>query len=445
LIFFSAHFSSSRRLGGCISNVLISTPRIPRRFAYTIAVIFIAIVVSIVACNFLWWKWARRKGQNFKHARAWRIGTTIFAGLVSGYILLYIVCPPLARKSHLLPIPVFAWIYIWDLLVLPPTIIVVGIAWLWKRKKGRSKRNDIENPTPEPRTPKPDSSDSLSRRQWLSAAAVTMPPIIAAGIAGRAVAQFGRLRLRSIDVPIPNLPTPLDGLTIAHVSDIHIGKFTRKGMLDHVIEMTNQLRADLVIYTGDLIDLALADLPAGVDVINKLDAKLGLVMIEGNHDLIEDPDEFERRAVGANLPILLDQTRTLNIRGVPMQFLGIRWGRPDDGPRRKNNNVVIHDNVSALLPQRDPNAFQVLLTHHPHGFDTAIDAGIPLTLSGHTHGGQLMLTERLGAGPVMFKYWSGLYRRGNSSLVVSNGAGNWFPLRVNAPAEIGSLTLRLER
>ena len=125
-----------------------------------------------------------------------------------------------------------------------------------------------------------------------------------------------------------------------------------------------------------------------------------------------------------------------------MQFLGIRWGQPTDGPRRKSNNAVIRGAVEQLLPQRNPEAFQVLLGHHPHAFDAAIDAGIPLTLSGHTHGGQLMINERLGAGPVIFKYWSGLYRRGNSSLVVSNGTGNWFPLRINAPAEILHLKLR---
>ncbi len=285
-------------------------------------------------------------------------------------------------------------------------------------------------------------ASNLSRRQWLGAAAITIPPLIAAGTAGAALVRLRDLRVREIDVPIVSLPPPLEGLTIAQVSDIHIGKFTRAGVLDHIIETTNQLRADMVIYTGDLIDLSLADLPAGVDVINRLDAREGLVMIEGNHDLIDDPDEFERRTKEANLPILFDEARTLTVRGVPMQFLGIRWGRPDDGPRRKSNNNVIRDCVSQLLSKRDPNAFTVLLSHHPHGFDSAIDAGIPLTLSGHTHGGQLMLNERLGAGPAFFKYWSGLYRRGNSSLVVSNGAGNWFPLRINAPAEILRLTLR---
>jgi hypothetical protein len=82
------------------------------------------------------------------------------------------------------------------------------------------------------------------------------------------------------------------------------------------------------------------------------------------------------------------------------------------------------------------------LAHHPHAFDAAAAAKIPLTLSGHTHGGQLMLSEQFGFGPAMFRYWSGLYRSGASQLVVSNGVGNWFPLRVNAPAEIIHITLR---
>ncbi|MEZ0255819.1 MAG: metallophosphoesterase, partial [Chthoniobacter sp.] len=82
----------------------------------------------------------------------------------------------------------------------------------------------------------------------------------------------------------------------------------------------------------------------------------------------------------------------------------------------------------------------ILLAHHPHAFDFAAD--IPLTLSGHTHGGQLMLTKDFGFGPAMFRYWSGLYQKADRALVVSNGVGNWFPVRVQAPAEIVHLTLR---
>jgi predicted MPP superfamily phosphohydrolase len=100
----------------------------------------------------------------------------------------------------------------------------------------------------------------------------------------------------------------------------------------------------------------------------------------------------------------------------------------------------MRDNAAALLARRDPGAWPLLLAHHPHAWDFA--AGIPLTLSGHTHGGQLMLTDRIGFGPLFYRYWSGLYTRRSGALVVSNGVGNWFPVRIQAPAEILHLKLR---
>ncbi|HEV8607078.1 MAG TPA: hypothetical protein VGQ99_17185, partial [Tepidisphaeraceae bacterium] len=98
--------------------------------------------------------------------------------------------------------------------------------------------------------------------------------------------------------------------------------------------------------------------------------------------------------------------------------------------------------VDEVMRARGEEGLGILLAHHPHAFDAAAARGIPLTLAGHTHGGQLMLTRHAGAGPVLFKYWSGLYRKtSGEALVVSNGVGNWFPLRVGAPAEIVKLRL----
>ena len=82
---------------------------------------------------------------------------------------------------------------------------------------------------------------------------------------------------------------------------------------------------------------------------------------------------------------------------------------------------------------------------HAYYGDSHILRGVDLTLSGHTHGGQLMLSSSVGFGPLLYRYWSGLYRKpepNEAALVVSNGAGNWFPLRTGAPAEIIDLTLR---
>jgi predicted MPP superfamily phosphohydrolase len=167
-----------------------------------------------------------------------------------------------------------------------------------------------------------------------------------------------------------------------------------------------------------------------------MQGRYGSYLIEGNHDLIENPAEFERRVRASGIPFLLDEAQTISVRGVPLQLLGLSWTRA-----HADRDVAIGAAVDRLLQLRQPDVFPILMAHHPHAFDAAAKAKLPLTLSGHTHGGQLMLNEREGFGPALFHYWSGLYRRGESSLVVSNGVGNWFPLRINAPAEIIHLTL----
>jgi uncharacterized protein len=264
-----------------------------------------------------------------------------------------------------------------------------------------------------------------------------LPP--AATVIGQfdALSQLNRFRIRRLEIELPALPTALDGLTIAHVSDLHVGRFTNGPILDEVVARTNALRADLVLVTGDLIDHALADLPAGLDMLRQLEPRGRLFMCEGNHDLFEGREAFEQRVRAAGVPLLLNESAELEIRGQRVQILGLRWGRFGAG-----RGGWIADQMEEVVRLRRAGAFAILLAHHPHAFDPAVDAGIPLTLSGHTHGGQLMLTSDIGAGPLLFKYWSGLYRNGGAALAVSNGVGSWFPLRINAPAEILHLTLR---
>jgi hypothetical protein len=268
--------------------------------------------------------------------------------------------------------------------------------------------------------------------------AALLPPVFTVGLTGVAMYQLNQVRVRRFVLPIADLPGALDGMTIAQVSDMHVGRFTKGEVLEKTVRLVNDLRADLVLLTGDLINDALADLDTGLELARKMEARFGLAIIEGNHDLIENPREFETRVRASGISFLLDQSTIMNVREFPVQLLGLRWTRAYGEGR----DAAIGAEVRKLLEQRSAGAFPILLAHHPHAFDAAAAAEMPLTLSGHTHGGQLMLNEQLGFGPAMFRYWSGLYERGASKLIVSNGVGNWFPLRVNAPAEIVHLTLR---
>jgi predicted MPP superfamily phosphohydrolase len=274
-----------------------------------------------------------------------------------------------------------------------------------------------------------------TRRQVLAAAATFAPQALLGGTLLVSATQTGKFRIRRMELGLPQLPKGLDGLTIAHVSDTHVGRFVGVKELEAIVAATADLKPDLVAFTGDLIDFNLADLPPAVAALRELQKVAPLAMCVGNHDLFEDGRFFRRKLRTAELGLMVDERMPLTLRGHSIELLGLDWGLPTS-PRADGLSEHMH----SVLNKRG-STFPILLAHHPHAFDAAAAAGIPLTLSGHTHGGQIMLTSKFGAGCV-YKYWSGLYRQGDSRLVVSNGVGNWFPLRINAPAEIVHLTLR---
>ena len=167
------------------------------------------------------------------------------------------------------------------------------------------------------------------------------------------MSQLNNFRVRRFVIPIPGLPRELDGATIAQVSDMHVGRFTSGRVLEKMVSTVNELRADLVLLTGDLINDALADLDHGLDLARKMEARFGLYLIEGNHDLIENPSEFERRVRASGIPFLLDQSAIVTVNGSPIQLLGLSWTRVG-GPKR---DAAIAQSVRELLRQRDARCF----------------------------------------------------------------------------------------
>lgn len=388
------------------------------------------ILVTMFGLDLYWWRVADHRLRLLRHGKFWRGVLAVFMAVMLGTLCTRMLAPRVSRTlNSWVPLPIVAAQYLWHLMVLPA---IIAIPFVYRAGSG-ARRVLLRDPSP-----KPTGGPELTRRQVIAAAAVAAPPLLLGGGVGMAISQLGKFRTRRFDLQIPNLPPRLDGLSIVHLSDFHVGRFMTPAMMRQVIDTTNDMKPDLVLVTGDLIDYALVDLPPAIEEIKRLRPKYGsregLAMCIGNHDVIESGPAFRQQVRAAGVPILVDESKVIEVAGERVELLGINWFIGE----AKNAAAV-----QRLSARRDPGAFPILMAHHPHAFDEAARQGIPLTLAGHTHGGQLMVTEKFGAGSILFRYWSGLYRAaGNASqLVVSNGIGNWFPLRVNAPAEIVWLTL----
>ncbi|MHC4954722.1 MAG: metallophosphoesterase [Planctomycetota bacterium] len=375
----------------------------------TVLVFSIFLIGILVIPDALWWWWADRK---VRHVRWARVCVALFVVAMGVQALSLIFFRDWALRSHeVLPMAYIASTYLWHLMLLPATLVVILVGEIGARVR---RKPDVE-----------------SRRGFLAGTIALAPPLLTGVGVAISLPRLKDVRLREIDVPVPGLPPALDGMVIAHVSDPHVGKFTVDRSLDRAVELTNSIEADLVLGTGDLIDLSLIDLPRALEFLERIDPRGGHFWCEGNHDLIDDPAGFYLGMADAPTDLLLGTGSVREVRGHRVQVLATRWAHDDRGHA---------DAVAVARSRRDESAFPILLAHHPHVFDHA--DGFPFVLSGHTHGGQLMLDEQCGAGPVIFRYWSGLYRRPDRSLVVSNGIGHWFPLRTASPAEVLKLTLR---
>ena len=412
--------------------------------------IVLTIVGLILLCDLTWWASADRIVRRARMNPSWRVALAVFMAAQAGCLLWIFLGRLFVRTADLL-IP--SWLltstFVWHLLVLPG-VLIVSLLWASGRgfqtlfgRRPAALSPAVEEPAAQPEAPEV----SLSRRRLLGAAVAAAPPLVTVIGTAAAASQLDEFRIRPITLDLPQLPRDLDGMTIAHVSDVHVGRFTEGRTLRRIVEETNNLRADLVLMTGDLINMNLSDLPAALDAVKRMDARHGVYLCEGNHDLIENGREFRRATRAAGVPLLVNEAATVSVRGVDVQLLGLRWGTGVQGAGRAadRGDGAIAAALKELLPSLRPASagnFPILLAHHPHALDHAAAAGIPLTLSGHTHGGQLMLTPNVGFGPWMYRYWSGAYRSGGAWGVISNGVGNWFPLRISAPAEIIHLTLR---
>lgn len=269
--------------------------------------------------------------------------------------------------------------------------------------------------------------------------ALPMDAYMASYVLGLVVCGYGVLvrrrwyRVVQRVVTIPGLDPRLDGLRIAHLSDLHIGTMTPRSWGLKWARSANRAKPHLTVVTGDMVTSG-SDFHSDVaDVLGGLQAERGVFASMGNHDYFGDGERLvallRKRGVG----VLRNEGVIIEHRGARLWLGGLddTWTRRDD--------------LDATMRQRPPEVPAVLLAHDPTRFDAAADAGVKLVLAGHTHGGQIGLPflYRFVNVATMYRYRLGFYRRDASVLYVHPGLGTTGPpIRLGIVPEVTVLVLR---
>lgn len=243
-----------------------------------------------------------------------------------------------------------------------------------------------------------------------------------------------RLLITKLQIPVGNLPPALARLRIVHISDIHIGPYLSTAQLARYVARINALDPDLICITGDIVDHRLRDLDPALPVLSSLRARHGVVAILGNHDHFVGADavaaRIERRTP---FTLLRDGRHTIHSGSGALHIVGL-----EDRGGAVNRAADEEQRLHSLLAATPSNEPVVLLAHRPNTFESAAAAGVALTLSGHTHGGQIALRlgrhRTLSFGNLMSRFCRGLFERHGSYLYVTHGLGV-----VGQPVRLGVL------
>ncbi len=245
----------------------------------------------------------------------------------------------------------------------------------------------------------------------------------------------GTLRVERRDIAIDNLPEAFDGFRIAQITDVHIGETLDGQFLKRVVQGVNDLSADMVAVTGDLVDGSVSKIADEVAPLKDLQAKEGAFYITGNHEYYHGGPAWESHVASLGLHVLHNSHRVIRRGNAALTVAGVT---DIEGGNRGPSHAP---DIDAALENAPANAPKILLAHQPLFARYAQNKGISLQLSGHTHGGQIF--------PFMFfvklqqPMVSGYKVIGDVPTYTSRGTGYWGPpFRLGAAPEITLLTLR---
>jgi uncharacterized protein len=271
-------------------------------------------------------------------------------------------------------------------------------------------------------------------RTFLAVTAIAYVVMMLAGYVGSR-----RLRVRTLELPFEQLPVGLDGMMIAQLSDLHVGPHTPRGFLSRIASAVRDASPDLIVFTGDQVD----DYPRDVEPFGRafgdLTAPLGVVSIAGNHDVYAGWIPVRRGLEELGHLVLVNDAVRLEHRGESFWLAGT-----GDPAGRSDGSDGARPDIPRTLRDIPPDEFSIVLAHNPALWPPLAEAGVDLTLSGHTHYGQLAI-PRLGwslASPFL-EHAMETHRRERSTLYINPGTNYWgIPFRIGARPEVTLIVLR---
>lgn len=299
-----------------------------------------------------------------------------------------------------------------------------------------------------------DTAFDPSRSKFLSqmgllVAAVPFTAFIYGMVKGAYDYQVKRITLK-----FSNLPQAFDGYKILQISDLHTGSFNSKEPLQEAVKLINKQEADLVFFTGDLVNNMAVEVQQHIDTLKEIKAKAGIFSVLGNHDYgdyVTWPSPEAKRENLRNLidshgrmgwQILMNENRIIEKDGEKIAVLGVEnWGNRAGFPK--------YGRIDQAYAGTEDSPFKVLLSHDPSHWDGEINpkyTDIDLTLSGHTHGMQFGVNIpgwKWSPVQYVYKQWAGLYKNGRQHLYVNTGLGFLgYPGRVGFLPEITVFELK---
>ena len=282
---------------------------------------------------------------------------------------------------------------------------------------------------------RPPEAVDVERRRFLARATAGGAVLASGGVTGFGMwSAFHEPVVSEVAVRLPGLPRALDGFTIVHLSDIHVGPVIQRRFMDELVARCDALRPDLVSITGDLVDGHVPALAPAVSALAGLKSRHGVYFVTGNHESYWNAAAWADALERMGIHVLRNRHVRIGDAAASFDLVGV-----DDWSARRGGFGGGYD-LDAATRGRDAERASVLLAHQPSNWSVAAEAGMGLQLSGHTHGGQFFpFTLAVSA---IWQHDAGHFQQGDRHLYVSRGTGFWGPpLRVGAPPEIVKVTL----